>query len=320
MGRQTSRVTLPLSLSATFLFFTLMAPTLRSSPATRTTRNSTKTPVSTPERALTPSKPRYCATCKRPRKGHPREGCPFADDVAEEEGEDDVAQNEPQADSPSRNVADALDALNLAMGDGDGDTAPEDEGHRRPKKERKPFTRMPGTLVTPTPSFMYSQSSQASSSAYKDESPPYLGLSQVTEVDENMSRECPPMDTQDHVVTPLAPTRSLTLDERASFTSSLAHLTKAAVYVLSTPDVSPVCKSAASHGLFTCTLPFDHADMFVVVGHTEAAVEVLRYQVEAKMHSLVPKPARTKKLSETAKAAVFAAVGAVVVWGTLAFT
>lgn len=294
-----------------------MAPTLRSSPAgTRSTRNSTKTPVSTPDsKSSTPSKPRYCTTCKRPRKGHPREGCPFAEDV-EEDGE----QNETLSDSPTRNVADALDALNLEAVY--GDTENEEES---PKKERKPFTRMPGTLVTPTSSFMYS--SQGSSSTKDESEPPYLGLSQLTEYDDAAGAVTPrrvstPIDDGAKRATRTRPlVRTLTSEERLSFTSALTHLAKATVYVLPTPDVPTICASAATHGLFTRTLPLDHADMLVVVGPTEVAVEVLLYQVEAKMHALVPAPAgKTQTLSTAAKAAVFGAVGAVAAWSALAFS
>ncbi|KAF7352272.1 hypothetical protein MVEN_01190900 [Mycena venus] len=293
-----------------------MPPTLRSSPAgTRTTQNSTK--VATPEKSSTPGKPRYCTTCKRPRKGHPREGCPFAEESI---------QDETLSDSPTRSVADALNALDLAEQD-----ATDDEGLDE-KKPSKPFTRMPGTLLTPTPSFMYSQSSQVSCKTEMPPAPnasfsssiPYLGLSQASAVAAT-PRARTPMD--DRSVTPPPATRplmrTLTSEERTAFTASLTHLAKAAVYVLPTLDVPAVCAAATERGLSTRTLPLDHADTLLVVGHTAAAVEVLVYQVEAKMHALVPKPppaGRAPTLSTAAKAVMISAVGAAAAWSALAFS
>ncbi|KAJ7094398.1 hypothetical protein C8R44DRAFT_989753 [Mycena epipterygia] len=305
-----------------------MAPTLRSersSPAsTRNTRNSTKTlnPVPTPEKSSTPGKPRFCISCKRPRKGHPREGCPFAEDATREQSETSTA-----SDSPTRSVADALDALNLAVADADTD----DEGGDM-KKPRKPFTRMPGTLLTPTPSFMYSESSQTSC---KDESPPaldasfsssippYLGLSQLSDTAPATPRAHTPMDDGPAIASaattrPL--TRTLTSEERIAFTTSLTHLAKAAVYVLPTADVPAICATATARGLSVRSLPLDYADTLLVIGHTAATVEVLLYQVEAKMHSLVPPATSSGTLSTAAKAMVVGAAGAAAAWSVLAFS
>ncbi|KAJ7462010.1 hypothetical protein FB451DRAFT_1267479 [Mycena latifolia] len=286
-----------------------MPPTLRSSPAgTRTTRNSTKSPVPTPDKKLsTPGKPRYCTSCKRPRKGHPREGCPFV--------EDGTQNDDTVSDSPTRSVAAALDALNLAVAETDTDTDNEDE---REKKPRKPFTRMPGTLLTPTTTFMYSESSQ---STCKDETPPafhasfassapYLGLSQLSD-----DVDAPPLATTT-ATRPLA--RTLTSDERTAFTQSLTHLAKATVYVLHAPDVPAVCEAAATHGLTTRALPLDHADTLLVIGRTAAATEVLFYQIETKMRALVPP--REGILSTAAKALVVGTVGAAAAFGALAFS
>ncbi|KAJ7770981.1 hypothetical protein DFH07DRAFT_804408 [Mycena maculata] len=303
-----------------------MPPTLRSSPsATRTTRNSAKSPVPTPEKPSTPGKPRYCTSCKRPRKGHPREGCPYVEEAS---------QDETVSDSPTRSVADALNELNLAGAGVDADSTDDEEGGS--KKPIKTFTRMPGTLLTPTSSFMYSQSSQLSC---KDESPPagdasfsssipYLGLSQLSDAD---ATACTPTSraliptNEDPAIIPPATTRpllrTLTSEERTAFTSSLTHLAKATVYVLPTADVPAISAAAAAHGLSVRTLPLDHADTLLVAGHTASAVDVLLYQVEAKMHALVPAPTgRTHTLSTAAKAVVVGAVGAAAAWSALAFS
>ncbi|KAJ6460751.1 hypothetical protein C8R47DRAFT_119354 [Mycena vitilis] len=288
-----------------------MPPTLRSSPAgTRVTRNSAK--VATPEKPQTPGKPRYCTSCKRPRKGHPREGCPFIEQFT---------QAETLSDSPTRSVADALDALNLAGLDAEPDT--DNEGCDE-KKPRKPFTRMPGTLLTPTPSFMYSQSSQVSC---KESPPPpdnsfsilYPDSSQTSDTNATAGGRTPRAHTS-ITPSPRPLTRTLTSEERTAFTASLTQLAKAAVYVLPTLDVPAICATAATRGLSTRTLPLDHADTLLVVGHTAAAVEVLLYQVETKMHALVPPPGQTRVLGTTAKAMVVGAVGAAAAWSALAFS
>ncbi|KAK7063587.1 hypothetical protein R3P38DRAFT_2819276 [Favolaschia claudopus] len=300
-----------------------MPPTLRSSPAgTRTTRNSVKSAPVTPERTPTPGKPRYCTTCKRPRKGHPREGCPFADEES--------VQN----DLPAGGVAAAMSALDITAGADDDDEAQatdEDVVATKEEKPRKTFTRMPGTLITPTPSFMFSES-QASckteAQLVADEgsfssSVPYLGLSQNSDVAEGSRRRSrTPGDAPPPPPAPCGLSRTLTLEERTSFTSSLSRLAKATVYVLPTPDVPAICGAAAKRGLITRTLPLDHADTLLVVGHTAAAVEVLVYQVEARMHALVPVAPKAKSgtLSSTAKAMVIGTVGAVAAWSVLAFS
>ncbi|KAJ6615591.1 hypothetical protein B0H10DRAFT_2040054 [Mycena sp. CBHHK59/15] len=296
-----------------------MPPVLRSSPAsTRTTRNSTKSPTPAPAKASTPSKPRYCTSCKRPRKGHPREGCPFAEDAT---------QDEALSDSPTRSVADALDALNLAAVDGEK----EDEG--RATRPRKPFTRMPGTLLTPTSSFMYSQSSQTSvckdetplaadanaSFSYSQSSEPYLALSQLSDGAATLRAQTPTSTPPPPPQTrPLA--RTLTAEERAAFTTSLAHLAKATVYVLPAADVPAISAAAAGHGLCARELALDHADTLLVVGHTQTAVELLLYQVETKMHALVPRPEPRSVLSAAAKAIAVGAVGAVATFSVMAFS
>ncbi|KAJ7214385.1 hypothetical protein GGX14DRAFT_696609 [Mycena pura] len=353
-----------------------MPPTLRSSPASqRTTRNSSKTPISTPEKHSTPTpgKARYCATCKRPRKGHPRTGCPFTDEVDAGQPDGDVSQE----GSPTCTVADALDALNLTAADADidseGEESFENAGSGGTKGGKKPFARMPGMLA-PEPSWMYSESSQTSSTpestpemesiemkrerkprtpvtpmpgmlaplpswiysqssqvSCKDESPPspdasfssasspYLGLSQLTECDDVPSQcvpDCvpPPPDPAPHTRS-LA--RTLTEGERAAFTASLAHLAKAAVFVLPAADAPSAAAAAMDRGLSARLLQLDHADVLLIVGHTEGAVAVLEHQVEAKMHALVP-PTQGA-LGAAAKAVLIGAVGAVAAWGALAF-
>jgi hypothetical protein len=217
-----------------------------------------------------------------------------------------------------------LDTLSLAELDADT-TGTDDEG----EKPRKPFTHMPGTLLTPAPSWMFSQSSQASTC--QDETPPALdasfsasapslGLSQTSEVAASLPTETQCV-TPPPAIRPL--TRTLTSEERTAFTTSLTHLAKAAVYILPTPDIPDIYVAATERGLATRTLPLDHADTLLVVGHTAAAVEVLVYQVEAKMHALVPKPppaGRAGTLSTAAKAVVVGAVGAVAAWSALAFS
>ncbi|KAJ6515283.1 hypothetical protein C8R45DRAFT_1139411 [Mycena sanguinolenta] len=304
-----------------------MPPTLRSagsSPAgTRTTRNST-TKVATPDSKppSTPGTPRYCTSCKRPRKGHPRKGCPFASNPS---------------DSPTRSVADALDALSLA--DQDLDALTDDEGveedlefkRATEKKSRKPFTPMPGALLTTAPSWMCSQSSQASTQVSKEETPLLdasfsFSLSQTSFDSASFSGAHALVDGQRASATPPPATparpltRTLTSEERTAFTTSLTHLAKATVYALPTSDVPAICAEAAARGLSTRTLPLDHADTLLVVGHTAAAVDVLVYQVETKMHALAATARKAPPGTSLGTAATAVVVGAAAVWSALAFT
>ncbi|CAK5275150.1 unnamed protein product, partial [Mycena citricolor] len=298
----------------------LMAPVLRSSPVSlRTTRNSAKSPLPTPEKASTPSKPRVCSQCKRPRKGHPREGCPFVDSES--------PAGESFFDSPTRLVSDALQSLNLSP------SAVGSEVEVETLVTRRPFTKMPGTLLSPSSSFVCSQIS-----LFKNEIDEPV-LSQVSDMATDGSatpRAMTPTDDAEELLAPSSPTltecnltsscprpltRTLTHAEHDSFIASLSSLTKATIYVISTPDVPVIIAAATFHGLCTRTMPLDHADTIVVVGRTDSAVDVLLNQIETKMHALVPVPqGRSLALSAAAKTMVIGAVGAVAAWGALAFT
>ncbi|KAJ7265415.1 hypothetical protein B0H12DRAFT_1100667 [Mycena haematopus] len=291
-----------------------MPPTLRSSPAgTRTTRNSTK--VATPEKPTpsTPSTPRYCTSCKRPRKGHPRQGCPFA--------EPSIVN-----DSPTRSVADALDALSLADLDLDTSSSGVDgefDEEVTEKKPRKPFTPMPGALLTTAPSWMYSQSSQVSKAETPSADVSFSSISHGHSQVSTLGAHAP-AESQRATPPPATPTRpltrTLTSEERTAFTTSLTHLAKATVFVLPTSDVAAICAAAAERGLSTRTLPLDHADTLLVVGHTATAVDVLVYQVEAKMHALVPKSPAATGSTKLGTAATAVVVGAAAAWSALAFS
>ncbi|KAF7289748.1 hypothetical protein MIND_01348400 [Mycena indigotica] len=260
-----------------------MPATLRSTPVTqRTTRNSNKTPLATPEvvNFSSPSStPRRCSTCKQPRKGHPRSGCPFG---------------------PETGMTEKLGALDLSVVDDDDDddeTEVEEgvpQGKERTKKSQR--VAMPGTLG-PIPSWVLSQSSCKSEDSISslDVAPP-------------TSQECP---------RPLA--RAPSIAEREVFTSSLTSLAKATVYVLPTEDAAEIALKASQRGLSTRQLDLDHEDALLLIGQTQAAVAVLEKQVQIKMHSLVPKNPQNGVIATATKGLIVGAVGAVAAWGALAF-
>ena len=80
-----------------------MAPTLRSStPSTPTGKSgTTDTPNSTPRK--TPQ----CTKCKRPRAGHPRQGCPYVDSPL------GAGSSAPNTQGPE-NITDALESMQIA--------------------------------------------------------------------------------------------------------------------------------------------------------------------------------------------------------------
>ncbi|KAF7289754.1 hypothetical protein MIND_01349000 [Mycena indigotica] len=256
-----------------------MPAALSSSPVTqRTTRNSNKTPLATPDaiNSSPGSTPRRCSTCKQPRKGHPRSGCPFG---------------------PETGMTEKLGALDLSVVDDDDETEVEEgvpQGKERAKKSQR--VAMPGTLG-PVPSWVLSQSSCKSEDSISslDVAPP-------------TSQECP---------RPL--TRTPSIVEREAFTSSLASLTKATIYVLPTEDAAEIALKASKRGLSTRQLGLDHADTLLLIGQTEAAVAVLEKQVQNKMHSLVPKNTQNGVIATATKGLIVGAVGAVAAWGALAF-
>lgn len=186
---------------------------------------------------------------------------------------------------------------------------------------------MPGTLLTPTSSFMYTEPSQSQSESCKDETPlasapsfassvPYLALSQLFDADATTkSRAHTPVEGGRPATATRPLARTLTRDERTAFTESLTRLAKATVYVLPTSDIAAIKDAAAARGLSARELKLDHADTLLVIG-SGRAVDVLFYQVEAKMHSLVPPP----NGGTVAKTLVVGAVGAVVAFGALAFS
>ncbi|KAJ7163402.1 hypothetical protein C8R43DRAFT_1123015 [Mycena crocata] len=279
----------------------------------------------TPETSPTSRKAPRCSVCKLLRKGHPRNRCPYAEEVN---------QGKTEPESPTRNVADAL-RLTLAADTGDerdGVAAAGDEVSAGTKKNRR-ITLIPGTLLTSTTSLLHSQFSNPSR---KEESPPALGSqfisSYISEPYPNPTqlfdtgltagdstprtpRAESPMDATTRFLT-----RTLPYDESTQFAASLARLTKASVYVLPAADISAICATAAACGLSTRTLPFNHTDGLVIVGQTTAAVEVLFYQVEAGMHALVPPlPASSSALKMAAQTLFVTAAGAAAAWVLLAF-
>ncbi|KAJ7050363.1 hypothetical protein C8F01DRAFT_1377779 [Mycena amicta] len=269
----------------------------------RTTRNSNKSQNQPPEPTSTP---RRCTTCKRPRKGHPRSGCPF--------GEAEDAEKSP-------GVTEKLSALDLSAVDSDDtDTDNTEKEDTEKEKETKAKARvaMPGTLG-PMPTWILSQSSKGWGESFKEEALPKEDSSSLSSI--AVAPASSQRSDSDATDVPRPLTRTPSVVEREVFTTSLASLAKAAVYVLPTQDVPVASHEALARGLFVRRLSLDHVDSLLFVGQTDAAVAVLENQVQNKMHSLVPKNADKGPgtLAKASKGLVVGAVGAVAAWGALAF-
>jgi hypothetical protein len=162
-----------------------MTPTLRSNTTVRgrtgieTTTTPTKSPRKTP----------HCSKCQRPRAGHPRQGCPYAESpgspmqpahlditasissLAISPTKTKLGERRRQAPTHEMTLAslstDSSDILNrlleddptrepLAFLNRDVTASSPSEFHRNPKSSKLPFKDgkvMPGTLITPTPVF-----------------------------------------------------------------------------------------------------------------------------------------------------------------------
>ncbi|KAI0322493.1 hypothetical protein OF83DRAFT_1093551 [Amylostereum chailletii] len=288
-----------------------MAPTTRSSAPSTPTKNQAGGQTS-PKSAS--RKIPHCTKCQRPRAGHPRQGCPFStpstpisdahpSSITEALGSMHIqpVKGEGKVSPPSQPLInnDTLTSLStdssfilhglsqpgIMRDESLGGRAPGDDQSTRngspskAKLRREQGRIMPGTLVTPRPSFLESD-------------PPF---SQQTEVaipsdhatlakqgaDEDSSKASTIMMTSLRSAQPLTRTESEV--EREVFLDRLGQISKhspAAVYVVPTADLVVVTASARKLRYCTRTVtPGSPASMgtdsFLVIGMDEEAVNVL---------------------------------------------
>jgi len=241
-----------------------MSPVLRSNATTHGWTGVETTPTKSPRKVP------HCTKCQRPRAGHPRQGCPYTEPpnsrVQPQPNHLDItASMDSLALSPSKSKTgerrrrpptqdmtlaslstESSDILNKLL---------EPENTRDPlsflnkdvnarRSSRSPFKDgnvMPGTLITPRPSFF-------------TDVPP----------SEDMPQCNAHLDTKDTVIMPppgvAAPplARSMSMEERTAFLDGLAGLSRgppASVYAIHAYELQQIAESAAKLGFHTGIVP-----------------------------------------------------------------
>lgn len=325
-----------------------MAPNLRSSAPNTPSKNSSDSPTVTPRKTPT------CTKCKRPRAGHPRSGCPYADSPSN----DHTGQTPPTA---TKNIADALGSMQISSpsrgrdedtkatirnrrrssqplapaqtlmslssdsqeiverllqpgmfdDDTDGEHDVGDSGSKTrvirwqetlvatPIK-RKPKTKMPGSLHSPSPD---TSMETTRASIQKAETPAPDNSIYTT----NLNLASP------HTQRPQPLVRSMSLKQRDMFVSSLTKASDATVYVVPSDDIKSVQASAIELGFFARIVinkDINDPQGLLILGRDEKAVQRLFEKVEVER-----KKASTGRLRAAAGGAV---VGVVSTWAGLA--
>ena len=274
-----------------------MAPVLRSTTSTTTVRGRSDmeiTPTKSPRR--TP----HCSKCQRPRAGHPRQGCPYSpspNSRAQKTHLDITASLDTLEISPSKTKlgerrrrlpatemslaslsTESSDILNrlfepentrnpLSSLDKNVDASHSPAFHRNPSSSTKPLFKegrtMPGTLITPQPSFsMEIPSTQ--------EIPHFDG-----EFDNKTSVVSRPHSPA--AAPPLA--RCMSMEERTTFLDGLAELSRAppaTVYAIHVQELPHIAESATRLGFHTGTMLSESAEEgLLILGRDSVAVENL---------------------------------------------
>ena len=249
-----------------------MPPILRSGTTTHGRTGVETTPTKSPRKVP------HCTKCQRPRAGHPRQGCPYIpspDSRVQPNHLDITASMSSLAISPTKSKLGerrrrppaqemSLASLStesshilhrllepentrdrLSFLDKNVDTSHSSEFHRNPGSSKLLFKDgkiMPGTLVTPHPSFV-------------TEVPPSEDIPQ-SDGDQLDSKASVIMPLLGVAAAPLA--RSMSMEERMTFLDGLAELSRgppAAVYAIHVRELQQIAESAAKLGFHTGTVP-----------------------------------------------------------------
>ena len=262
-----------------------MPPMLRSTTSMHGRTGIETTPTKSPRK--TP----HCSKCQRPRAGHPRQGCPYTqspDFQVQPTNLDIAASMDSLAISPTKsklgerrrrppaaemtvaslstessdilnrllepeNTRDPLSFLDRGVG-----------AHRNPNSPPyKDGKIMPGTLITPQPSFV-------------TEVPPAQDIPQSNgHFDSKASAISQPQSPG--VGPPLA--RSMSMEERTSFLDGLAELSRAppaTVYAIQAHELRQIAESATRLGFYTgVVLPESAEEGLLILGRDLWAVKTL---------------------------------------------
>ncbi|KAI9467125.1 hypothetical protein BJY52DRAFT_48854 [Lactarius psammicola] len=271
-----------------------MAPTLRSN-TTPNGRSGIETTQTTPTKS--PRKVPHCTKCQRPRAGHPRQGCPYTQSPRHAVQQDLSASMDILSISPrktklnerrrlptheitlaslsteSSNILNRLiqpenTCEDFSLADGNVGMGPTPEHQQRSSaSSRPPFKEgriMPGTLVTPAPSFL-------------TETAPLRETPQPTcHFDSKASIAMPPP-----MGTPPPLARSMSVEERTAFLDGLSELSRgppATVYSIHVLELQHMVESATKLGFHTgVVLPKTgpREEGLLILGRDPRAVEDL---------------------------------------------
>ena len=271
-----------------------MTPATRSS----TTMHGRSSIETTPTKS--PRKTPHCSKCQRPRAGHPRQGCPYSpspNSRAQQTHQDITVSMDSLEISPTKTKlgerrrrppptemslaslsTESSDILNrllepentrnpLSFIDKNVDAGYSPAFRRNPSSSTKPCFKegriMPGTLITPQPSF-------SSGIPSTQETPHFDG-----DFDNKTSIVSRPQSSA--AAPPLA--RCMSMEERTSFLDGLAELSRAppaTVYAIHARELPHIASSATTLGFHTGTMLSASAEEgLLILGRDSAAVENL---------------------------------------------
>jgi hypothetical protein len=325
-----------------------MAPTLRSSaPSTPTAKTDTTSDIST----VTPRKTPQCTKCKRPRQGHPRSGCPYADSPLKEKQSNIQTAN---------NITDALGSMYIASPSLERDEDTKAATRNRRRSSVQPPQLAPGeTLVSLSSNSQEIIERLMQPGMFDDDTGDDAGAvknktkAKIVRWQETVQRPVvkmpgtlttpSPQTSQESLKTlpykqetsptpelglssidvsstpssqrrqPLA--RSMSMEQRQAFVSNLTSSSHATIYVLPSSDIYSIHASAIKVGLHARVVQsMDKSDPqgLLVLGHDEKAVQRLYEKVETESQK-----SPSGRLRAAAGGAVVGVVGA---WAGLAFT
>ncbi|KZV76011.1 hypothetical protein PENSPDRAFT_646560 [Peniophora sp. CONT] len=287
-----------------------MAPTTRASLAPTTPQKSnSKKPSPSPEGRKSPR----CQTCKQPRKGHPRQGCPNAPPA-------DEAQDAP---APDARLADALGSLHIEpeatiiSAPAAGTSTAVKDPFAKAKIRREQGRIMPGTFLPPTNSLLVTE-------------PPSLPSSQRTEIwhpdeldeDSKVLSQPSSLAQQPTANSSRSLVRSASMNAREDFLEDLdrvATRVPVSVYIVPVDDVEQLQKSAREVGFLTATVISEKGarkdEALLVIGTEDTAVGDVRERL-VKEHTAAKRSGR--KSYGLAQVAGGVMVGAAAVFAGLA--
>ncbi|VDC00627.1 unnamed protein product [Peniophora sp. CBMAI 1063] len=237
-----------------------MAPVTRAATAPATPKKAfTKVASATPEWR----KPPRCQICNRPRKGHPREGCPYGPPQTLD------------APSPDTSLADAFGALRISAETGSAPVTPPPTTSNvledmcsiaKIRRERRRL--MPGTLFPPSSDCQASETSSPPSTPTSGSWDPNESVEDISLAESLSLAQQPGAHSSRHLA------RSTSENAMEAFLDDLervAHHVPVSVYTIPATDVEKLQSSAKKIGFHTAAVagenrtPRDEASLIIGV-------------------------------------------------------